>query len=106
MLPVPPLDGGRVTAAVSPWIWMPGILVLVGWILLDLVSGGGAPWMLMILLFYAWPRVWATLKGQQRFHPYYAIGRAASVVIGAAYLLLGVVLLASFFLTSMILAPS
>ena len=30
MLPVPPLDGGRVTAAISPWIWAPGLLALVG----------------------------------------------------------------------------
>src|SRR6185295_360085 len=26
MLPVPPLDGGRITAAVTPWIWLPGLL--------------------------------------------------------------------------------
>lgn len=104
MLPVPPLDGGRVTAAVSPWIWMPGIGVLGLWILYDLTSGHGVPWMLVILLFYAWPRVWATLKGRQRLHPYYAIGRAASVGVGAAYLVLGLLLLASFYVTSMLLA--
>lgn len=104
LLPVPPLDGGRVTAAVSPWIWMPGIGVLVVWILYDLASGSGIPWMLMLLLFYAWPRVWATLKGRQRLNPYYAIGRTASITIGAAYLLLGAGLLAGFLLTSRVLS--
>jgi Zn-dependent protease len=106
MLPVPPLDGGRVTAAVSPWIWMPGIIGLALWILYDLATGVRVPWMLMVLLVYAWPRVSATLKGRQRFHPYYAIGRLASVSIGAAYVALGLLLLAGFVLTSHVLASS
>lgn len=97
MLPVPPLDGGRVTAAVSPWIWMPGILVLAGWIVFDLLVAKTVPWILLILLFYAWPRIWATLKGRQRHSPYYNIGRTASMAMGAAYLLLGIGLIVLFF---------
>ena len=58
----------------------------------------------MVLLVYAWPRVSATLKGRQRFHAYYAIGRVASVSIGAAYLALGLLLLAGFLLMSSHLA--
>jgi Zn-dependent protease len=99
MLPVPPLDGGRVTAAVSPWIWMPGLLVVVAWILYDLIHGRGVQWMLVILLAYAWPRVSATLKGRQRFLPYYQIGRVAPVVIGAAYLVLGLGLIVLFLMS-------
>jgi Zn-dependent protease len=99
MLPVPPLDGGRVTAAVSPWLWMPGILALVAWIAYEFVTTRRLPWMLLILLMYAWPRVWATLKGRQRQHPYYQIGRLASVSMGAAYLILGVALVVLFVLT-------
>ena len=34
LLPVPPLDGGRVAAAISPWVWVLGLGGL-GWMLLD-----------------------------------------------------------------------
>jgi len=30
LIPVPPLDGGRVTAAISRKIWYPGIPILLG----------------------------------------------------------------------------
>jgi Zn-dependent protease len=28
MIPVPPLDGGRICAAVSPWFWILGLVLL------------------------------------------------------------------------------
>lgn len=32
MAPVSPLDGGRITAAISPWLWIIGYLVLGAWL--------------------------------------------------------------------------
>jgi Zn-dependent protease len=30
MIPVPPLDGGRICAAISPWFWIIGLVLLAG----------------------------------------------------------------------------
>lgn len=87
LLPVPPLDGGRVAAAVSPWIWIAG-LVGMGFLLFEDFQTGRNPSLLLIILLIALPRVIQTLKPKGRSGPYYAIGRVAPAVIGAAYLIL------------------
>src|ERR1019366_2725702 len=56
LLPIPPLDGGRVTAAVSPWIWMLGLVGLVGKFLYDW-QAGQRDYILILVLFYALPRI-------------------------------------------------
>ena len=100
LLPVPPLDGGRVTAAVSPWIWMVGLAALVALILSDLwhQSYAGVA-ILVLVLFYAIPRVRVTLRARGRDIPYYRISRLSSFTIGALYLALAVSLLALLWLT-------
>lgn len=92
MLPVPPLDGGRVTAAVSPSIWILGLIGL-GWLVYEDFRSGQDFSILVILLVIALPRIIATLKGRARQGPYFQIGRAAPVLIGAAYLALLAVLI-------------
>jgi len=89
MLPVPPLDGGRVTAAVSPWVWITGLLGVVAWLAFDLVRYGWINPILILLLVFAWPRVFAVLSGDRQRQPYYQIGRRAKWSMGVAYLVLG-----------------
>ena len=89
MLPVPPLDGGRVTAAVSPWIWTLGLAGLVTWIVRNFLLGRQLSTVILVLvLMYALPRVRATLSRRGRDTPYYRIGRTASWTMAALYLLL------------------
>jgi Zn-dependent protease len=45
LLPVSPLDGGRIVTAISPWLWLPGLAV-AGW----LGFTTGHPLLLLILL--------------------------------------------------------
>ena len=61
MIPVPPLDGGRICAAVSPWFWIFG-LVLLG---LSVVyfHAWNAIIIIVLVLFMAFPRIKATLFG-------------------------------------------
>ena len=92
LLPVPPLDGGRVTAAVSPWIWLLG-LVGLGWMVVQHVV---PLWMGALILFYALPRIRNTLRSREQFGDYYRIGRAASWTIGTLYVALGVLLIYFF----------
>jgi len=91
LLPVPPLDGGRVAAAISPWIWILGLAGMGLMIVADWEAGHEVGIFVLILIF-ALPRIVATLKPKGRSGPYYAIGRTAPLVIGAAYLILLAVL--------------
>jgi Zn-dependent protease len=91
LLPVPPLDGGRVAAAISPWIWILGLVGMGIMVVSDIKAGQGVGILPLILLF-ALPRILRTLKPKGRSGPYYAIGRLAPVVIGAAYLALLILL--------------
>jgi Zn-dependent protease len=92
LLPVPPLDGGRVAAAISPWIWILGLIGMGLMIVADLQQGH-TPGIFVLILIFALPRIVQTLKPKGRSGPYYAIGRVAPVVIGVAYLALLVLLL-------------
>jgi len=98
LLPVPPLDGGRITAAVSPWLWVPGLLGLGGLMLLE-VRGGGVTGLVILgmVLFYALPRIRQTLQLKGRHHPYYRVSRGASWTMGTLYFGLGLVLVYMFF---------
>ena len=87
LLPVPPLDGGRVAAAISPWFWVAG-LVGLGWMLVGEFQSRQGPGILLIILIVALPRVIKTLKPSGRSGPYYAIGKSAPVLIGMAYIAL------------------
>ena len=98
LLPIPPLDGGRVTAAVSPWIWMLGLVGLAAKFLYDWQMGIH-DYILILVLFYAAPRIKATLQGRERFSAYYKISRAASWSIGTVYVVLGLMLVFLFMQT-------
>jgi Zn-dependent protease len=94
LLPVPPLDGGRVTAAVSPWIWPVGLLALIALAVVIRTS----PIMILVILF-SLRRLWNTFRNRERFSSYYQIPRSASWAIGCAYLLLVGLLLGMFLYT-------
>jgi Zn-dependent protease len=94
---VPPLDGGRITAAVSPWIWLAGLAGLGLMVFNELRSGAGfGVTILVLVLVYAFPRILATLKSRGMKTPYYDISRAASWTMGTLYVALGLVLVFMF----------
>jgi Zn-dependent protease len=99
LLPVPPLDGGRITAAVSPKVWMLGMAGLVALIARAFLVEHRTPGLLLLVLFLALPRVRATLARRNTADPYYAISRASRWTIGVLYVTLGLVLLAGCLLT-------
>ena len=99
MLPVPPLDGGRVTAAVSPWVWIIGLILVVLYMGLGWFSTGRPSFILVLLLIMAWPRVKRVLTSrEQRRTPYYDIGRSAKVLMGVSYVVLSGLLMVMFVL--------
>jgi len=62
MIPVPPLDGGRICAAVSPWFWIIGLLLLGASVVY--FHAWNSIFIIIIVLFVAFPRIKQTLFGQ------------------------------------------
>ena len=92
LLPVPPLDGGRVCAAVSRWFWVPGLLVLVAAMVLL------HAWQLLLvgalILFSAFQRIQDDMRHYEQMRDYYRIALPVRLLVALFYLGLIVVLLA------------
>jgi Zn-dependent protease len=62
MIPIPPLDGGRICAAVSPWFWIFGLLLLGASVFY--FHAWNSIIIIVIVLIAAIPRMKQTLFGQ------------------------------------------
>lgn len=81
LLPVLPLDGGRIVGVLSRWFWAVGALGLVG-----LMFIFPSPILLLVLLFGA-PEIWARFKQRQsdEHEAYYTVPVREKLAIGATY---------------------
>ena len=81
LLPVPPLDGGRVVTAVSPVLWLVG-LVLAGFLAVYL----GHPILVLIVILGA-IRAWKTFRAKDLDTPpdYFEIEPSRRVLMAVAY---------------------
>jgi Zn-dependent protease len=96
MIPVPPLDGGRICAAVSPWFWLIGIVLLVGAVFY--FHALGAIFIVILVLFVAFPRLKQTLFGapDPALQAYYNTHISNRIFVGLLYLALIAVLLIGY----------
>ena len=62
MIPVPPLDGGRICAAVSPWFWIIGLLLLGASVIY--FHAWNSIVIIVLVLIVALPRIKQTLFGR------------------------------------------
>jgi Zn-dependent protease len=98
MIPCPPLDGGRVTAAITPLLWIPGIAAFIGAMFfiggrkIDFVTVFLAVWILQSAL----PRVRNALMQGGRKNPYYQLTASQRVLVTASYVLLAGLLAVMF----------
>ncbi len=81
LLPVLPLDGGRIVGVLSRWFWALGALGLVG-----LMFVFPSPILVLVLLFGA-PELWARFKQRQtdEHAEYYSVPVWQRVAVGATY---------------------
>jgi Zn-dependent protease len=107
MIPVPPLDGGRICAAVSAWFWFIG-LILLGAAVFYFHAGISILIILAIVLVSAIPRLKQTL-----FQPptdamklYYTVHPGKRLLMAAMYVALIAVLILGYWQTLQILNPS
>jgi Zn-dependent protease len=83
LIPVSPLDGGRIVSVISPKIWLLGIPVLVG-----LFFFQPNP-LLLIVVAIAIPHVWRTLRSKEALNSrYYETPQPVRVQYAAQYLML------------------
>lgn len=61
LAPVGFLDGGRVVTALSPWLWVAGFVIMVGFAIHQFTSGRFNPILLFILLF-SLPRLFSLFR--------------------------------------------
>jgi Zn-dependent protease len=82
LLPVPPLDGGGIAAAIDPRLWILGAFAFVAFILLFHVWGGFL--FLALVAFAAIPRIRAMMSGY--IDPRFAgVSPGARIALAAAY---------------------
>jgi Zn-dependent protease len=67
LIPLPPFDGGRITAAISRKMWFIGAPLLVGMFLLR-----PSP-ILILMIILAAPHIWGAIKGGNEDTRYYAV---------------------------------
>src|SRR5688572_2226526 len=83
LIPLSPLDGGRIVSVISPKIWLLGVPILVGlffWIPSPL---------LVLIAILALPQVWAVISGRAELDSrYYETSRAVRAEYAVQYLAL------------------
>jgi Zn-dependent protease len=85
LIPISPFDGGRITAVLSPRIWLLGVPILVG-----LFFWRPSP-MLLIMAVLAAPQAWKAIRWRsdsEQAQTYYAVPTAQKWQYGLIYLAL------------------
>ena len=85
LIPISPFDGGRITAVLSPRIWLLGVPILVA-----LFFWRPSP-MLILIALLAWPQLWKAIKYRKdsvEAQTYYAVPTAIKWEYGLYYIAL------------------
>jgi Zn-dependent protease len=100
MIPVPPLDGGRICAAVSPWFWIIG-LVLLGLSVIYFHAWNSIV-IIVLVLIVALPRIKQTLFGHpsEEMQHYYNVHISNRFTMALMYLALIAALLLGYWDTN------
>lgn len=81
LTPITPLDGGRIVAALSPWLWLAGLALLV-WFMFE----RGPNLVLIIILIASLPQVWRLFWSRtDEERRYYELAPGQRLIMGASY---------------------
>lgn len=104
LVPVTPLDGGRVLSLLSKWFNVAGLVIAAGLLLFETQGGNHAsPVLFLVLLFGAYS-TFQRFRSTRLNPAYYAVSGQTKVVIGSLYLALLLALGLGMLSTSQILA--
>jgi Zn-dependent protease len=97
LIPVSPLDGGRIVAAVSPWLWLVGALIMV-----PLLIWMQAYLFLVLVVFMAGPQVRRLFEGKNwQWKVYHTCTKRQRLYASSALLSLAITLAAALFLCTL-----
>ena len=88
LIPLTPLDGGRVTSLLSKWFNVAGLLIAAGLLLFEMQSGiRVSPVLFLVLIFGAFA-TYQRFRSTALNPAYYAVGAQTKVLVGSLYLAL------------------
>jgi Zn-dependent protease len=59
LIPIVPLDGGRIVSAISPWLWVVGLVIIVPYLVL---RASGTGFVILLIVLMSVPRVIALFR--------------------------------------------
>jgi Zn-dependent protease len=66
LIPIVPLDGGRIVSAISPWLWVLGLLIMVPYLIFRASMGGAVngtvSFVILLIVLTSFPRVIALFR--------------------------------------------
>jgi Zn-dependent protease len=88
LIPLTPLDGGRVTSLLSKWFNVAGLVIAAGLLLFETQTGTGVSPVLFLVLIFGAFSTWQRFRSTQLNPAYYAVDAQTKVVVGSLYLAL------------------
>jgi Zn-dependent protease len=88
LIPLTPLDGGRVTSLLSKWFNVAGLVIAAGLLLFEMQSGTNVSPVLFLVLIFGAFATWQRFRSTALNPAYYAVGAQTKVAVGALYLAL------------------
>jgi Zn-dependent protease len=80
------LDGGRIVAAISPWLWIPGYALLAAYVVYIAMVQHSLPFISIYILLTGLPRLISLFRERDPFEQrYYAIDPGQKLTMGVAY---------------------
>jgi Zn-dependent protease len=88
LIPLTPLDGGRVTSLLSKWFNVAGLAIAAGLLLFEIQSGTNVSPVLFLVLIFGAFSTWQRFRSTQLNPAYYAVDAQTKVIVGSLYLAL------------------
>jgi Zn-dependent protease len=86
LIPLTPLDGGRVTSLLSKWFNVAGLVIAAGLLLFEIQSGIGLNPVLFLVLIFGAYATYRRFRSTALDPAYYAVDVQTKVIVGALYL--------------------
>jgi Zn-dependent protease len=85
LAPISPLDGGRVVTALSPWLWIVGFVIMVGYAIRCFVNGS-LNFLLPLIIIVSLPRLFSLFRRKSEAQRrYFEVTPEQRLIMGTRY---------------------
>ena len=86
LMPVGFLDGGRIVTALSPWLWIIGFIILVGYTIERAINYGQVNFLLVIIIVFSLPRLFSLFRPKtEEQRRYYEVEPGQRLIMAFLY---------------------